>query len=210
VRRIGPLVWSVAAVAWIAATVSGLVWLMSYDNRAGLAAAAPLAWPVGSHMTRDLSGPTLVLLAHPRCDCTRASLSELAELMARAPIRPRAFVVFIKPGRVADEWERTALWTLASRIPGVAVLRDDSGAEANRFGAATSGQTLLYDKRGRLAFSGGVTAARGKEGGSVGRASILALLGGRAATAETSPVFGCSLFGPADEPVATEAHHHGS
>jgi hypothetical protein len=209
-RRIGPVVWAASAAAWIAATVAGLVWLMAYDNRAGLAAVAPVAWPAESRMTRDLSGPTLVLLAHPRCDCTRASLSELAELMARAPVRPRAFVVFIKPGRVGDEWERTALWTLASRIPGVAVLRDDSGAEASRFGAATSGQTLLYDKQGRLTFSGGVTAARGKEGGSVGRASILALLGGHQAAAGTSPVFGCSLFGPADEPVATEAHHHGS
>lgn len=209
-RRIGPVVWAVSAVAWIAATVAGLVWLMSYDNRAGLAAAAPVAWPAESHITRDPSGPTLVLLAHPRCDCTRASLNELAELMARAPVHPRAFVVFIKPGRVADEWERTALWTLASRIPGVSVLRDDSGAEASRFGAATSGQTLLYDKSGTLVFSGGVTAARGKEGSSVGTVNILALLGGHAATAETSPVFGCSLFGPADEPVATEAHHHGS
>ena len=55
----------------------------------------------------DPARPTLVMLAHPRCTCTRASLAELAELMARVTQRPKAYVVFIKPGGVAEQWERT-------------------------------------------------------------------------------------------------------
>ena len=52
------------------------------------------------------------------------------------------------------------------------MLRDDDGAEARRFGAETSGQTLLYDARGALAFSGGITGARGHAGDNAGRASL--------------------------------------
>ena len=68
--------------------------------------------PAGARRGR----PTLVMLAHPRCTCTRASVGELAELMARAPRRPKAYVVFIKPGRSAPGgWERTDLWDARGR-----------------------------------------------------------------------------------------------
>ncbi len=60
------------------------------------------------------------------------------------------------------------------------MLRDDDGAEAKRFGAETSGQTLLYDERGTLAFSGGITGSRGHAGDNAGRASLLALINRRA------------------------------
>ena len=36
-------------------------------------------------LVRASDRPTLVLLAHPQCDCTRATLGELAEVLARAP-----------------------------------------------------------------------------------------------------------------------------
>ena len=101
------------------------------------------------------------MLVHPQCTCSRASLAELAELLARARPRPRTFVLFIKPAGFADGWEHTDLWQTASGLPDVTVIRDDEGREAARFGAATSGQTFLYDARGTLLFSGGITAARG-------------------------------------------------
>ena len=44
--------------------------------------------------------PTLVMLAHPRCTCTRASVGGAGRADgAGADARPRAYVVFIKPGR---------------------------------------------------------------------------------------------------------------
>src|SRR5262245_2556179 len=166
---------------WIAAAAAGLGWLMGYDTTPGVAANAPSVWPAGSHIPRDPARPTLVMLAHPRCDCTKASIGELAELMARATDPPRAFVVFIKTRPVGDDWNQTALWRAAQAIPGVTPIRDDEGREAARFGAATSGQVLLYDTEsgaGRLLFSGGTTSARGKSGDNVGRATLLALLKG--------------------------------
>lgn len=193
-------------LVWLAAVGTGLAWLARYDNRPGPAARAPAAWPAGSGLTRDPGRPTLVMLAHPRCACTRASLAELREVMTRALARPRAYVVFIRPGGVADDWERTDLWQTASAIPDVTVWRDDDGREAARFGAATSGTTFVYAPDGRLLFSGGTTGARGHAGDNLGRATILALLNHEPQDRDASPVFGCPLFTPHDELAHAQPH----
>ncbi len=194
--------WLLAVLAslWLAACAAGLWVVWSWDNKPGESAQAQARWPADSALTRDPAGPTLVMLVHPQCTCSRASLSELAELMARARPRPKTFVVFLKPAGVADGWERSDLWQTATALPGVTVVRDDRGALAARFGAATSGQTFLYDARGALQFSGGITAARAHAGDNAGRSSLVALLNasGAPAVARTS-VFGCPLFNSARE-----------
>ena len=187
------MLWAVLVV-WLASAGTGLAWLMAYDNTPGTPANAPGRWPVGSALARDTAGPTLVMLAHPRCDCTRASIGELAELLARTPHRPRTFVVFLKPGGVPAAWENTSTFDQAKNIPGVTVIRDDNGDEAVRFGVATSGQTLVYDREGRLVYSGGITGARGKSGSNTGRSTVLQLLAGAHPDRATAQVFGCSLF----------------
>ena len=187
------VLWAVLVV-WLASVGTGLAWLMAYDNTPGTAANAPGGWPAGSTLARDAAGPTLVMLAHPRCDCTKASIGELAELLARAPRRPRTFVVFIRPGGVEAAWERTGTFDQATRIPGVTVVRDDYGDEAMRFGVSTSGQTLLYDGDGHLVYAGGITGSRGKPGTNTGRSTLLELLAGAHPARATTPVFGCSLF----------------
>ncbi len=187
------VLWA-ALVVWLASVGTGLGWLLAYDTTPGTAARAPSGWPAASALPRDASGPTLVMLAHPRCDCTRASLGELAELLARARHRPRTFVVFIRPGGVAAAWENTGTFDQATRIPGVTVIRDDNGAEAERFGVSTSGQTLLYDRDGQLVYAGGITGSRGKSGSNAGRSMVLELLAGAHPTRATAQVFGCSLF----------------
>jgi hypothetical protein len=134
------------------------------------------------------------MLAHPRCACTRASVGELAELIMRAHDRPKAYVVFIKPAGTTSTWNDTDLWQSAAAIPGVSVIRDDDGRETERFGAETSGSTLLYDATGRLIFSGGTTGSRGHAGDNIGRASILALLNREQGLRANTSVFGCPLF----------------
>jgi hypothetical protein len=201
--------WAIAGVLWLALVCVGLAALMDYDNRPGAPANAPYAWPADTRIVRATDGPTLVMLAHPRCDCTRASLGELSELLARAERKPRTLIVFIKPGRTGVAWEQSDLWRLANAIPGVSVVRDDSGVEARRFGVETSGQTMLYDADGRLLFSGGATGSRGKPGNNVGRTTLLALLNGEAPPTSSTPVFGCPLFGPGDTDHSAGAHPHG-
>jgi len=194
---------------WLAVVGVGLATIMEYDNRPGAAAHAPMRWPADSRLARAADRPTLVMLAHPRCDCTRASLGELAELLAHVRSRPRVIVVFIKPGRVGPEWEKSTLWQLAAEIPGVTVARDDQGLEARRFGVETSGQTLLYDAEGGLLFAGGATGARGKAGNNAGRSALVSLLNGERPATASTPVFGCPLFGPADATEPEGVHIHG-
>jgi hypothetical protein len=187
--------FAIAAGVWLSLAAVGLTVLWQYDNAPGEAANAPTAWPSDTHLTHATDTSTLVMLAHPQCTCTRASLGELEELLARTAIHPKTYVVFLKPATFGAGWEHTDLWRTATRLPNVSVIRDDDGVEARSFGAATSGQTLLYDRSGALQFSGGITASRAHQGDNAGRQSLLTLLnGGRNAQSGTH-VFGCSLFG---------------
>ena len=121
-------------------------------------------------------------------------MGELAEAIARARITPRTYVLFMTPTGFADGWEQTELWRMAAALPGVRVLRDDDGSEAQHFGAATSGQTMLYDAHGTLVFSGGITGARAHPGDNIGRQSLVALLNREPAAHTGTNVFGCPLF----------------
>ena len=185
------------AMAWLASAMAGLWMLWAYDNEPGVAATAVDAWPATSGLTRDTARATLVMLAHPHCTCTRASLGELAEILARTRVHPKTYVVFLKPRGFADGWEQTDLWRTAAALPDVTVVTDHDGTAAERFGAVTSGQTFLYDARGALLFSGGITGARAHAGDNAGRAAVLRLLASQEPAQSTwTRVFGCSLFGP--------------
>jgi hypothetical protein len=198
VRYLQRPIWAVGVLVWLGAATVGISLLWAWDNEAGQAAAAQPQWPAAARLARAEDRPTLVLLAHPHCTCTRASLAELGEILGRARTRPKTFVVFLKPRGFADGWEQTDLWARASRLPDTTVVRDDDGAIAEMFGAMTSGQTFVYDARGRLQFSGGITGARAHEGDNAGRAAVLRTLGtpGTPGTLGTlgALVFGCPLF----------------
>jgi hypothetical protein len=141
------------------------------------------------------------MLAHTKCACTRASLHQLARLMANLETgQVDAFVVFVGP--LDDERSLDDLRATARAIPGVRVTED--AAEAQAFGARTSGQVLLFDAGGSVLFRGGITPARGHEGDSRGRDTVQHLLAAQPASPPSahptpiasSDVFGCSLFAP--------------
>lgn len=181
---------------WLCAATWGLGVLMHYEKSAGLAARPPIRWPADSRLPRDPDQPTLMMMVHPHCPCSRASLGELAKLMAVSQGKVKAFALFYKPATFAEGWEKTDLWRSAERIPGVQVICDTEGSEAERFNALTSGQTILYDRTGRLQFSGGITLGRGHSGDNAGRSTLFALLHtGRGDRPQTF-VFGCSLGSP--------------
>jgi hypothetical protein len=181
------------AVFWISAVLAGSGLLWKYASTAGDAGKVPGRWPAASSLARSANCKTVVMFAHPKCPCTRASISELALLMAQAGQELDAYVVFLEPDGVADEWRRTASVHEAARIPGVKVFFDNGGREAGLFGASTSGQTDLYDAAGRLLFSGGITAARGHAGDNAGRDAIVEWTSTGKAPRDSTPVFGCAL-----------------
>jgi hypothetical protein len=186
-------VLAVVLAVWGIAVVGGIGALTRYASTPGALAAAPETWPSDSIVTRQPRMPTLVMLAHPHCACTRASVHELAKLMDQVGGRVNAHVLFVDPPGVGEGWDQTDLWQSAAAIDGVDVVPDTGGEEARRFGATTSGQVLLYDASGRLMFRGGITSARGHEGDNVGRARIVGLLAHEGTTPQKAPVFGCPL-----------------
>ncbi|HWM24132.1 MAG TPA: hypothetical protein VNP98_04860 [Chthoniobacterales bacterium] len=183
---------SLFAILWIATVAFGLQTLFQYENTPGRVGALPRAWPA-SQIERSGDRPTLIMVAHPRCPCTRASVSELAQIMARLQGKIAAYVLLVKPKEAGRDWEETDLVRSAEAIPGVKVLLDPDGVEARRFGAETSGHTQLFGADGRLLFSGGITASRGHAGDNAGESAILALVNNQTPPQTETLVFGCAL-----------------
>jgi hypothetical protein len=192
---------------WAAGIVYGLRYLTIYQVSAGTLAAPPSLWPEDSRIHRTKGQSTLVLLAHPHCPCTRATLGELAILMAHCQGKVSVYVLFYKPSDFPANWEQTDLWHSAAAIPGVTVLSDNDGVEAKRFGSVTSGQALLYGTEGNLLFTGGITASRGHSGDNAGRDAITALLLNGKSDEKSTQVYGCSLIGKNENMNDKEACH---
>ena len=186
-------------VTWIAAVAFGLSVVLRYESTPGRVGVVSGNWPAASAVPRPGPNPTLVMLAHPHCPCTRASVGELAQIMADTQGRLNACVLFIKPAGAGADWEDTELRRSAAAIPGVTVLTDPDGTEAALFGAKTSGHTLLFDRTGALLFSGGITASRGHAGRNDGESAIIAAVNGERSDRPRTPVFGCSLVRQATE-----------
>jgi hypothetical protein len=196
-ERRAALTWAAIVATWLLLALSGMVALARYKSIPGAAASAPEHWPSASGITRDPSRPALILFAHPHCPCTRASLSELSRLLTRLPEKPAVHVSFIVPEGVEAGWHDTDLWRRARTIPGVTVELDEGGRQAASFQVRTSGETLLYDREGRLLFHGGITPARGHEGDNVGAARIAQLLTTGSTDRHEGAVFGCALMNDA-------------
>jgi hypothetical protein len=191
------------AFIWLAAVVCGLGILLVHGYTPGKdAGSAPQNWPAKS--PRNTSRPKLVMFAHPKCPCTRASIGELAVLMTQCQGLVDAEVVFLRPKGAGEDWVHTDLWRSAAAIPGVGVRSDEGGREASAFRATTSGHVVLYDAKGGLLFSGGITGGRGHAGDNSGRTAILELLHHRPAPESRTPTFGCSLTSPAATPLQLE------
>ena len=185
--------------AWGLSLFLGWRSLLSYESTPGSASSAVSAWPSDSKIARAADRPTLIMLAHPHCPCTRASVEELAKIMAQTSRKPAAYVLFLKPEGSASDWDDTALRKLAASIPGVTVVTDDGGSEARRFGAETSGHTLLFDPAGTRLFSGGITSSRGHAGDNAGEDAIVSLVSQNRTNRPSTLVFGCALNNPTED-----------
>jgi hypothetical protein len=178
--------------AWLGVVASGFACWERYDATPGDST------PAGASAHSAAGRWELVLFLHPHCPCSRASLQELRELAEQAPRELVVRVSFVRPGPANEGWENSPLWKTARAIPGAQVGCDLGGIEARAAGAATSGHFVLYDPAGRVAFSGGLTRARGREGESASHQAVLDLLAGREPAVRSAPVFGCALFSPED------------
>jgi len=178
---------------WLTVVTAGTVVLWQYSMTPGDPGAPPDRWPAQASISLAADAHTLVMLVHPHCSCSRASLSELAKVMTRLDGYAEAWVLFMRPAGFAKDWEKTDLWERALEIPGVTPLLDDEGREAALFGARTSGQTVLFDPSGQLLFAGGITNGRAHEGDNIGESRLISLVTEGRADSDRASVYGCDL-----------------
>ncbi len=200
------LAYSLIAI-WLVALATGMHVFMSYAAQPGQAAVdAPETWPTTETIIeRDTTKPTLVAFIHPHCPCTRASLTELANILKLSNNTIFAHALVVKPDGATAGWEKSATVEQARAIKGLQITVDENATATKQFGAATSGQVLLYDVNGHLQFRGGITPGRGEAGDNDGLRSVLALAkepsccGTGDETLESrseTPVYGCALATP--------------
>lgn len=188
----------VIPAAWAAVAVAAFGCLLRYSFSEGPVGAVPRSWPSPA-VAIDPAPATLhrlVIFLHPRCPCSRATVRVLERIVARCGGALEVQAVLVRPYGTADGWEQTDLSETIAAIPGVRTTIDRGGELASRFGARTSGQVVLYDRAGKLVFSGGITPSRGHEGDSAGADALLAAVDGRLASGLPSistPVYGCTL-----------------
>lgn len=187
-----------AFALWGLACAAGSAALGWYGLQAGPPAAGIVGRPAVLGVPDDTtSAPELVVVAHPRCPCTRASLRELQRLLVQAPEDLAVRVLlFVPDGSDADHarsFSEGAVADLAQRLPGARLQHDPGGRLAAALGATTSGHCVLFDADGTTLFAGGVTAMRGHEGPSAGSAALRAAFRGDQAAPTATPTFGCSL-----------------
>jgi hypothetical protein len=190
---------AVAFVLWVAALLFGARTLLNYEGTPGVPGRPPTQWPSQSYVMRPIGTYTLVMFAHPNCPCTRASLAELETIMTQLQGKLSAFVLFSIPGGSSAEVQASDLWRRSATIPGVQALYDQKALETERFGARVSGQTMLYDPEGRLAFSGGITDTRGHQGSNFGADAVIRTVTNGGSASFRAPVFGCALHDPTAE-----------
>ncbi|MDB6169450.1 MAG: hypothetical protein JWM88_2314 [Verrucomicrobia bacterium] len=178
---------------WGGLLACGFGALVSYEMRPGSRADAPLRWPRESKLQAGPHRYSLVMFAHPKCPCSRASLANLESLLVAAPGEISMTICFYDPAGETSEWAETRLVRTARAIPGLKVVLDRDGQLAVEFGAKTSGQVLVFDRDGRQVFDGGLTSARGHEGEDQGGRHLLALARGETRSPLSTPVYGCAL-----------------
>jgi hypothetical protein len=204
----------VVVVAWFAAIALSWCYVAGYEfsvNRA-LPNRIVSRWPHDTTLVRHEGQPTLVLFVHPKCPCTRATVSELFQLYASLeenPGRaPNLIVVATVPTSSDESWQNTATVEQATRLINSQLFVDAGGVEAARFGATTSGFVMLFDGAGTRRFAGGITFSRGHEGPSTGRDALTSILRNEPCNVDQTPAFGCRLClpkQPRDGEIAKQA-----
>ncbi len=178
---------------WMCSITTGLAMVVDYEFTPGESGVTPEEWPTESSVNRIHGLPNLLISLHPHCSCSQASVEELERLLTDTDGKVATTALFYVPSNADKNWKLSSLWKKAQVIPGVKIVADIEGVEADLFGAKISGHTVLYDSDGKLVFTGGITASRGHSGDNIGRAAITSFLNKKNSEINKTPSFGCEL-----------------
>lgn len=186
---LGRLFAGLGVFAWAGAVAAGFGVIEAYESTPGPTAPASSGWPGGSALAFVPGRPNVVMALHPRCPCSRASLDALAEIVRSTPGPVSVRLLIYRPERSSPAWASSG----SGPIDGAGRVDDPGGAEAGRFGLATSGLVAAFDAGGRPRFSGGLTAGRGRSGPSDGGEALRAVLRAEVPARLRWAVYGCGL-----------------
>ena len=179
---------------WLAIICGSVAALHSYETTAAKTTASAPQWPTGIPLPRPATRPVLIIMLHPNCPCSRASIAELAELLARHPSQLTAYAVFTSSPGTPQDPATVDIWTTAASTPGLIAIRDNNATIGHALHATTSGQIFLYDSTGTLQFTGGITPSRAHTGDNFGSRSIETFLTTGVTPRSQTSVFGCALY----------------
>jgi len=184
--------WLFGILVWLGLIAGGYAWLLRYSFAAGKTSAAPRIIPAALGLRAPLERPQLLLALHPRCPCSRATMSELAKILSRVPDASDVTVLMYKPQDQPDSWLEGVLLDACRRM-NCRVRPDPNGRLAASLGSLTSGSAVLYDTNGELRYQGGITGSRGHEGDNAGEQAIIEILQKRRSSHRSMPIFGCPI-----------------
>jgi hypothetical protein len=187
--------WLLAFLLWLGLIASGYAWLLRYNFAAGKTSTAPHTLPVSLGLPSHLARAQLFLALHPRCPCSRATVSELAKILTRAPSASDVTVLMYKPAEESEDWIEGSLVEDCRRMK-CRIRPDPDGRLAASLGCLTSGVVVFYDANGQLRYQGGITGSRGHEGDNAGERAVIEILRGEMPCQKSMPVFGCPLREP--------------
>jgi hypothetical protein len=186
---------TVVYAIWIGLLLIGHTVLFEYELTAGPLSKSKQIFPDRSSIQLTHSRQNLILFLHPACPCSAATVDEFRDLMRQGKKDSVGTVVFFMPREKESEWSVAPIISSVKRIPNVSLLYDADGSQAELFGATTSGHLFLYDGRGILQFSGGITGSRGHTGDNQYFEMAKRTIVCKSPKFVTAPVFGCSLRG---------------
>lgn len=190
------LLLGVGLALWLGSLAASAAVFERYARTPGSAGEArPVADAEAGAKRESGDAWRVTMYAHPRCPCTRASLTELARVAEAVGdgARVEYEVVMYRPQGAGDDWVRGRSWDLAHEIQSVRVAIDPGGRMSAREGAFTSGHVVVRDGAGAVVYAGGVTNGRGETGASAAGEAIIAALRGEEVALRVGPVFGCEI-----------------
>lgn len=107
-QRILTLSIVAAALVWVATVAAAYEAIRRFETTPGLPASAPRSWPAATMVPRTPGTWSLVMLVHPHCSCSRASVKELAEVVEKSRRDVQTTVLVYRPrdGRRVGAHER--------------------------------------------------------------------------------------------------------
>lgn len=193
--------------AWILVCVGLSYVMMAYEFTPGRLGARRITWPTdvsAAFPSRVPGKTTVVAFLHPRCVCSRATLTQLLRAVNAYPQADVIAGVFTPLDAAGQKsWEEGEyVRTIRAALPQAKLVFDRGGHDAQRFGAYTSGTVLVYDAHGREIFRGGITNRRGGEEKNPGIDQLISTLAsGSSQQHQATPVYGCPIL---SAPQSTE------